>query len=312
MLFILFNRPSTARRVFERIKQARPPRLYIAADGPRAGNASDAELCQQTRMIASQIDWQCELHLLFQDENLGCKYGPLTAINWFFSQELEGIILEDDCVPDPAFFPYCSDLLERYRDNERILTISGFNFGYKPENPKYSYFFSRYMNPVGWASWKRSLNLVDYQLKQWNQMKKVSFLHRHTRNSLLDFDWKWVKDWRKTFDELVNNNVNAWDYYWMFAGMKYDTLTIFPTRDLIENIGFDDSATHTKNSDSPMAQVKAETLIFPLSHPSRIRRDKYFEEEYIKKVWQSYSRKGFTYQIKTFLREEVLPNLQKK
>lgn len=309
ILLIIFNRPDTTLQVFERIRQAKPCKLFIAADGPRANRSGEAELCAQARSVVDMVDWDCEVHTLFRDQNLGCKQAVRSALDWFFQNVEEGIILEDDCVPDLSFFPYCQKLLEKYRDNPKILSISGFNFGYSPVDVKASYSFSRYMNMWGWATWRRSLKLIDYDVDQWNEMDQVGFLHRNTRSSIFDFDWKWVKDWRKTFDDLINRHVDTWDYYWFFAGFKNRLLTIFPHQNLVENIGFNEQATHTHDENSHIKAIHSGSIDFPLVHPRNIKRNLDFEENYIKKVWQSYHRRGLFYQLKTFAREELLPKI---
>jgi len=309
VLLIIFNRPESTNLVFERIRQAKPGQLFIAADGPRPDRVGEAELCAQTRSVVNRVDWDCEVHTLFREQNLGCKQAVRSALDWFFQHVEEGIILEDDCVPDPSFFPYCQELLEKYRDNPKILSISGFNFGYSPLNAPASYSFSRYMNMWGWATWRRSLKLIDYEVKDWNEMDKVGFLHRGTRSLFFDFDWKWIKDWRKTFDDLINCHVDTWDYYWFFAAFKHKMLTIFPHQNLVENIGFNQQATHTHNEDSHITRIQSGSISFPLVHPERIARNVYFEEKFIKKVWQSYNRRNLIYQLKTFAREELFPKI---
>ena len=120
VLFLVFNRPDVTMRVFEAIRHARPRRLYVAADGPRAGISSETGKCEQTRQIATQVDWDCEVKTLFRSENLGCRVAVSSAIDWFFENEPEGIILEDDCLPHPTFFHFCQELLERYQHDQRI------------------------------------------------------------------------------------------------------------------------------------------------------------------------------------------------
>jgi len=309
VLFIIFNRPDTTSRVFEQIRRARPQKLFVAADGPRAYRVGEAELCRQARSIVDKVDWDCDVHTLFRDENLGCKFGPSTAIDWFFHNVEEGIILEDDCVPDLSFFRYCQELIEKYRDNPKILSISGFNFGYAPSDALSAYSFSRYMNMWGWATWRRSVKLIDYEISNWDNIDQLRFLHKGTRESIIDFDWKWIKDWRRTFNDLIHKDVDAWDYCWIYAGFKYKLLTIFPHQNLIENIGFNQQATHTHDEDSNITKIQSGSISFPLVHPEKIKRNIDFEENYIKKTWQSYHRRGLVYQLRTFTREELLPKI---
>ena len=151
VLFLVFNRPETTRQVFEAIRTAKPPRLYIAADGPRLEREGERASCEEVRKIALEVDWECDVNTLFRVENLGCKRGPSEGISWFFEHEDEGIILEDDCLPDQSFFSFCEELLERYRNDTRIMAISGNNFQHGRKRTEYSYYFSRYFHGWGWT-----------------------------------------------------------------------------------------------------------------------------------------------------------------
>lgn len=156
VLFLVFNRPDVTQRVFDAIRQARPPKLYVAADGPRKDKAGEAERCKAVQNIVSMVDWPCEINKLIRDENLGCKIAVSGAIDWFFRQEPEGIILEDDCLPHPDFFLYCDELLEKYRDDERVGLISGTALGdIRAKNfisGDEDFIFNRYPSIWGWAS----------------------------------------------------------------------------------------------------------------------------------------------------------------
>lgn len=164
VLFLVFNRAHTTVRVFEAIRQARPARLYVAADGPRPVREGEAERCAEVRRIATNVDWDCEVHTLFRDENLGCRHAVSSAITWFFVYEEEGIILEDDCIPNQSFFLYCAELLERYRDDERIMCITGDNFQKTMEGYPFGYYFYIYNHCWGWASWRRAWSHYDADL----------------------------------------------------------------------------------------------------------------------------------------------------
>jgi hypothetical protein len=171
VLFIIFNRPNETKMVFEAIRRARPPRLYISADGPRKGNINDTSLCTLTRLIEKDIDWKCQVFTNYYDENIGVDSGVISAIDWFFSKEDEGIILEDDCLPDNSFFEFCDDMLEKYRDDKKVFMISGNNFQEEIRGAEASYGFSIYTHTWGWASWKRSWVNQDINLDSWPQCK---------------------------------------------------------------------------------------------------------------------------------------------
>jgi hypothetical protein len=144
ILFVIFNRPEVTRRVFAKIREVKPKFLYIAADGPRPGKIDEDKECEATRNIIHQIDWDCEVSTLFQENNLGCREAVSSAISWFFDNVEAGIILEDDCLPARSFFFFCQELLQLYKDEECVMMISGDNLCPEGAESKYSYYFSRY------------------------------------------------------------------------------------------------------------------------------------------------------------------------
>ena len=172
VLFLIFNRADTTRQVFEAIERVKPKKLYVAGDGPRADVDSDPEKCRQARQIATSVTWDCEVNTLFQSQNIGCKYGVSSGIDWFFKREEMGIILEDDTVPSQSFFFFCQELLEKYRHDHRIMHINGTNFFWNDiQHPNASYFFSQYGNIWGWATWRRAWELYDVNLSDWTFVK---------------------------------------------------------------------------------------------------------------------------------------------
>ena len=266
ILFLIFNRPDVTQRVFDAIRQARPPKLYIAADGPRKDRAGEAEQCKATQDIASKVDWPCEVSKLFREENLGCKIAVSGAIDWFFSQEPEGIILEDDCLPHPDFFPYCDELLEKYRDDERVGVISGDNFQNGIRRGDGDYYFSQFCHIWGWASWARAWKKYDVNLNQWPKLKSKDWL------SSLGFSRAETNYWRKKFDRVYSKRQDTWDYQWTFACWFHNMLAVMPNTNLISNIGFGHQATHT-TAESIYANMAINPLNFPLQHPSQVTKN---------------------------------------
>jgi len=268
VLFLVFNRPSTTRRVFEAIRAAKPSKLYIAADGPRYHKKGEAEKCLEVRTIVLDVDWECEVHKLFRNENLGCGEGVSKAITWFFDHEPEGIILEDDCLPSADFFSYCSELLERYRDDKRIMGVSGTNL--VPENVRkdnFSYSFSNHNNIWGWATWKRAWDLYDYEMSQYKKVIKKGYLSASFSSTYESDYFHWVFERTFLFPSIT------WDYQWEFVRRVNSGLTIMPKRNLISNLGFGEDATHTTNSADPSSELSLEKLTFPLSHPDFVTVD---------------------------------------
>ncbi|MEY2885027.1 MAG: hypothetical protein RL490_2751 [Pseudomonadota bacterium] len=263
VLFLVFNRPDTTARVFESIRQAQPPRLYVAADGPRASRVGEAARCAQVRALATAVDWPCEIRTLFRDENLGCKCAVSGAIDWFFANEPEGIILEDDILPDPSFFRYCDELLARYRDDTTVSMISGCNLIGDRHGADSSYMLSHYMHIWGWASWRRAWTHYDVDMTGWADPAAKNKLA-----ALLGNRPRAIAYWTGIFDQMAAGAIDTWDYQWVFAAWMHDMVATIPAQSLIGNIGFGADATHT-TGDMPDAVRDAQPrpMAFPLRHP---------------------------------------------
>lgn len=271
VLFLIFNRPDTTHRVFQAIRAAAPPRLYVAADGPRSDSnqKADQELCKLARSIATAVDWPCEIQTLFRSENLGCRVAVSTAIDWFFEHEDEGIILEDDCLPDSSWFPFADEMLLRFRDDTRIMCISASHFHGKNHRPPHSYFFSRYNHCWGWASWRRAWKHYDKDMKAWPLLRNTEWLRTIGMGSRL-FNHYWLQ----TFDKAhEGNKVDSWAYRWTFSCWSHGGLTVLPARNLVVNIGFGSDATHTKGRTTTVDTQQLECIDFPLRHPTTLAQD---------------------------------------
>jgi hypothetical protein len=242
--FIIFNRPDTTARVFQAIRQARPQRLLVIADGPRIDRSGEAEKCAATRAIIDQVDWECEVLTNYSDINLGCKHRVSSGIDWVFSEVEEAIILEDDCLPTPSFFTFCQTLLEQYRHDERIMAISGNNFQNGQSRTPYSYYFSKYNHIWGWASWRRAWQHYDVNMKTWPEFLS-SDLMQHVSDGEAE-----EKFWTENFQQVYEGNIDTWDYQWTYACWSQGAMSILPDSNLVSNIGFGVDATHTKGVSS--------------------------------------------------------------
>ncbi|MEE4247624.1 MAG: hypothetical protein V2I33_19645, partial [Kangiellaceae bacterium] len=249
----------------------------------------DQTNCKKVRnFINENINWDVEIHYLYRDKNLGCGKAVSEAISWFFSHVEQGIILEDDCLPSPSFFKFCSQLLNRFKHDERIISINGFNFGMELENSN-SYVFSKYMTIWGWATWRRSADRVDYEMQPWKKLKfKKLFLHKKM-NNYFNLDYKWVLYWHKLFDNTSNGKINTWDYQWLFSQRQTNTYAIIPATNLIKNIGFGKDATHTKDSEHKLSKIEYKTIKFPLVHNTKISNSQLYEKQYLKKIGYNYT-----------------------
>ncbi len=273
VLFIIFNRPDTTVRVFEQIRKAAPPKLYIAADGPRTGIPGEAERCREAREIIKKIDWPCEVKTLFRDENLGCRLGAAGAVTWFFSQEPEGIVLEDDCLPEPSFFRYCQETLIKYRDDRRVMMITGDNFKFGKKIGHYSYYFSRYPSLWGWASWRRSWDLYDIKMTLWPEIRD-----NRTLFGIFDAPCE-VRFWTKQCQLVYEGKIDTWDYQWNLANLLNHGITVTPNVNLISNIGFANYASHTHDAADKHANMATEAMAFPLFHPPFVARNAVADRE---------------------------------
>jgi len=276
MLFLIFNRPETTAKVFEVIRACRPPKLYIAADGPRPDVAGELEKCRQAREFSLQVDWPCDVSTLFREVNLGCKHAVSTAISWFFKHEPEGIVLEDDCLPDPSFFRYCDELLAYYRDDERIFSISGSYLSGDHFQSMESYFFSRHFRVWGWASWRRAWECYDIDMRDWPRIRKSS-----TLKMIGDGNVIYKNYWKSEFDRAYHGEINTWDYQWLYAHLIHGRLSILPRVNLVKNIGFGDNATHTGDTNSLEANLTLHAMRFPLIHPDAVYRNNIAEDKRI-------------------------------
>lgn len=269
ILFLVFNRPSNTKAVFEKIREIKPSKLYIAADGPRENKIGELELCGEVRAITNLIDWDCDLKTLFRDKNLGCKLAVSGGISWFFEHEEEGIIIEDDVLPLMSFFPYCEELLNKYRNDESVAVITGNNLITTKFQPEGSYFFSHYANIWGWATWKRVWEKYDRDLVHWEEWSRSDNFKKISDDTpFFEFYWK------DQINAVQKGKTDTWDFQFFYSCWRMNGLCAVPKNNLTDNLGFDANATHTtgKMPDFVQASVVKE-LDFPLSHPKNIERN---------------------------------------
>lgn len=274
VLFLIFDRPETTRCVFEAIRAARPLKLYIAADGPRRGRNDEAKRCDAARRIATAVDWECEVHTLFRSTNIGMGRGLPDAINWFFEEEEEGIILEDDCLPSSSFFSFCQKMLARYRYDTRIMEIGGSNFQRlrKPDSA-YSYYFSNMAHTWGWATWRRAWALYDFRMNHYAEVKAKKYLDGHYCTSYERHFFRHVYELMFHKDARISTQ-NVWSYQWEFACRINSGLVIVPNRNLVVNLGVHEVAVRKAQANGPGSKAKPEDMEFPLMHPEFVMLDK--------------------------------------
>jgi hypothetical protein len=239
VLFLFFTRPETAKRVFKEIRKTKPRKLFLAADGPRENVPGEDRLCAKTRhVVESLIDWDCEVKRLYREHNLGCKEAVSSAINWFFSQVEEGIILEDDTLPTQSFFRFASAMLERYRNTSQVMHISGNNFQGGRIRGDGAYYFSRFAHSWGWGTWRRAWDAYDKNMdsldEEWGSIEEENLELRG-----------WCEFWKSNLLKVRRGEINTWDYQWHYSVRKKRGLCVIPNINLVKNIGVNRNATHT-------------------------------------------------------------------
>ena len=262
LLFLVFNRPDVTRVVFDKIKQVRPKQLFIAADGARPHKSGEQEKTEKVREIVLQgIDWDCEVKTLFRDENLGCARAVGGAITWFFEQVEQGIILEDDCVPDSSFFNFCEELLDKYAHDDQVMHISGLNLHPKTHHTNESYYFSQHPSIWGWATWKKAWNKYDFEMTQLDHLIATP-----------EFSSVFPNDDLK--QHLVNQlsgtksgQIDSWGYRWLYTFWQNQGIGITPKVNLVQNIGFGEDATHTTQPGIERLGIASKSLS-NLVHPT--------------------------------------------
>lgn len=272
------------------LAKVRPVRLYVSADGPRDHKPGEEARCREAREIVLQPSWPCEVITNFSDKNLGCKRAVSGGISWFFEQETEGVILEDDCLPDPSFFGFCKELLERYRQDERVMHINGTVFLQPSDLSEVSssYFFSQIPHVWGWATWRRAWEAFDPGMRDLNS------LVGDPRYRKLFLKTPHAKYWPKLFRHVMKKKVDSWATPWAYSIMSAGGLCVAPVVNLVHNIGFDGEATHTKQSSiSPQTKTISDRLL----HPKEVIASRYLdslvmEKIFVKTLWQRLLRRG--------------------
>jgi hypothetical protein len=278
--FLIFNRPDCTARVFEAIRAARPPVLLVVADGPRPDHPGEAERCAATRRIVDEgVDWPCRILRNYADTNLGCRRRVSSGLTWVFEQVEEAIILEDDCLPHATFFGYCEELLTYYRTDTRVMAVCGSCFleGKSDTSPS-PYTFSRYCFIWGWATWRRAWSYYDVNMSAWPALRERGALSEVFEDRAV------AAHWSRVFDQTHAGEVDTWDHQWSLACLAQNGLSILPSVNLIDNIGFGADATHTAG-DRWAPGLHPEGIALPLSHPPEMLRaaaaDRWRERQFL-------------------------------
>lgn len=284
---LIYNRPDKTKCVFDQIAKARPPKLFLISDAPRPDRRDDADKVRLTRSIVEQVDWDCEVLTNYSDVHLGMNSRTVSGLNWVFENVEQTIFLEDDCLPHQTFFRFCSELLEKYREEKRVMMVSGDNFMRQRKVTSYSYFFSHYTGTWGWATWRRAWQYLDLDMSVWLTLRSTSFLEDILGNKT------YARYWRHVLDNVAARRIESWDFNWLFTLWTQNGLSISPSTNLISNIGFGADATNLVNLDPITANVPTYEMTFPLEHPpcmvTNVEADE-FTSQYVFKCdrWINY------------------------
>lgn len=283
ILLIIFKRKDVALKTLASIKSIKPTKLYIAADGSRDSVEGEKEMVEETRRaVLDAIDWECDIKTRFSEKNQGCANGVYNAINWLFDNEDCGIVIEDDCIMQNCFFKFTEELLEKYKDDNRIGMICGANYAAQISIPD-SYVFSRYKSCHGWATWKRAWKLMDMEMS-WRDSPYYNSIICNMGYKSKDYHY-----WKYRLKAIDLNDVSAWDWQWYFTLAANNMLAIIPKYTLTTNIGFGKDATHTTGH-ATKQYISTKELEFPLKHPKYVAPYLPFEKEYYKQNDTRYEK----------------------
>ena len=264
---VVFRRVEHVKQVFAAIRKAKPTKLLIIANAPRPNLLDEVEKCAQVRAIVEQVDWDCQVLKNYSDIHLGVRQRLFTGFNWVFEMVESAIVLEDDCVPHPSFFFFCQELLDRYRDDERIMSISGQNIQFGRHPIPHSYYFSHYFHSWGWASWRRAWQHMDINMSCWPEIRDCGLLYQ------ILGDKRAVRYWTTLLQQTYEGKIQTWDYQYLLACWLQSGLTILPDRNLISNIGCASGATNTAyQAGTCYDAMPVEEMQFPLIHPPFVVR----------------------------------------
>lgn len=271
-LFI-YHRPSLTAQVVDALRTVKPTRLFVVADGPHPSRANDPDLCAATRAVIETVDWECTILKNYAPSNLGAGRRVSSGLAWVFDQVDEVIILEDDCLPDPTFFPFCAQLLATYRDDDRVMMISGYNPLERWRAEVQSYHFSRYGIHWGWATWQRAWRHYDFEMLALARPDTAVHLLAVMQDpACLAF---YQEMWAKT----ASGQFDAWDFQWALMQLLQDGLSVVPAVNLVSNIGFGPAATHTRRPLTLSLPLARHAMTFPLVAPAQVEADREYDDE---------------------------------
>lgn len=274
ILFTIYNRPDKAALVFKEIRKVKPKKLFVSADGPKEHVPGDAGRCRESREIIDRIDWDCDVKTNFSEKNRGCKLAITGAVDWFFNNVEEGIILEDDCVPSRSFFRFCSEMLDYYRNDERIMHITGFNYQQRRKTDGASYYFSLFPLCYGWATWRRAWSHYDIKLESFPDFESNNRIENFLNGKIEQEHFNII------FRAIYEGRIDLWLFQWIYAIGVANGMCVHPSVNLVHNTDFENwesqlnSYPNLKGILDNLKNNEAAEIDFPLKHPAKVAMDK--------------------------------------
>lgn len=296
--FFVYNRLDTTQIVFERIREIKPPRLYIVCDAARPWKEGDAEKVAAVReYVESHIDWECEVFKNYAEENMGCKKRVSSGISWVFEHEEMAIIIEDDVLLDKSFFRFCQEMLIHYKDDERVMMV-GAHKKLEDYQTEYDYLFTADNYIWGWGSYRRTWEKYDVTLKNWPKNKADGLMYKVFKKDKADYV-------TEELDLIYEGKLDTWDYQLMMCLAENNGLCVVPNVNLIENIGFNrEDATHTKGEGEDM---HSGAYSFPIKFRDEVKRDLDYDLCVQKKYFDKNPVKQF---IKKFIPQKLIDKIK--
>lgn len=288
VLLLVFNRPDHISKLLKALEPVKPKRIFAVADGPRKGVEGEEQKCAAVRKLIDEIPWECEINTLYRVENMGCAQSVGRGITWFFEQVEEGIILEDDCIPHPDFFPFCEELLHRYRDVPEVVHIGGNNFQEGKKRGQADYYFSIYNHIWGWATWRNAWRNFSFDIDPEGTPEMRKFLHHNPT-------WKFMRD---QFHNVVDGKLDSWGFRWTYACWNNCGISVVPNVNMVTNIGFGEGATHTTASESPQSNLSLNGMNWPLTHPKKLKINRRADRFTFRKVFKPFNLRAYLSNLK--------------
>lgn len=283
---IVFNRPELVKALVESLRILAPEVVYVISDGPRMNSegkclGDEANVLKVRKVIDDEVDWSCAVHKIYRPSNLGCGFSPAQGISEVLAKEEKLIVLEEDCIADPTFFPFCEELLQRYANDERVMTISGSRFYPARKEMRASYHFSKFQHIWGWATWRRAWEKMDYSMQRYKDFVTTDCLGKYLGSRISG------SYWRRNYQTILDGRTDVWDYQWQLACWANKGLCIQPKVNLINNVGVLSGGTHSSGSTHHQS-LKPNSIEFPLRHPDAVFAD----EKYDRRVRDHFFSEG--------------------